>query len=61
MSAFVRENRITLGEIKTDEKSNEITAVPELLEMLDLKGAIVTADAMSCQTKEPVLIACNTI
>jgi predicted transposase YbfD/YdcC len=51
VSAFVRENRITLGEIKTDEKSNEITAVPELLEILDLKGSIVTADAMSCQTK----------
>lgn len=51
VSAFVRENRITLGEIKTEEKSNEITAVPELLEMLDLKDAIVTADAMSCQTK----------
>jgi predicted transposase YbfD/YdcC len=51
VSAFVRENRITLGKIKTDEKSNEITAVPELLEMLDLKDAIVTADAMSCQTK----------
>jgi len=51
VSAFVSENRITLGEIKTDEKSNEIAAVPELLEMLDLKGAIVTADAMSCQTK----------
>lgn len=51
VSAFIRENRITLGEIKTEEKSNEITAVPELLDMLDLKGAIVTADAMSCQTK----------
>ena len=51
VSAFVSENRITLGELKTDEKSNEITAVPELLEMLDLEGAIVTADAMSCQTK----------
>ena len=51
VSAFVQENRITLGEIKTDEKSNEITAVPELLDMLDLEGAIVTADAMSCQTK----------
>lgn len=49
VSAFVRENRITLGEIKTEEKSNEITAVPELLEMLDLEGSIVTADAMSCQ------------
>lgn len=51
VSAFVQENRITLGEIKTDEKSNEITAVPELLDMLDVEGAIVTADAMSCQTK----------
>ncbi|MGL6197243.1 MAG: ISAs1 family transposase [Thermoguttaceae bacterium] len=51
VSAFVSENRITLGEIKTNEKSNEITAVPELLEMLSLEGAIVTADAMSCQTK----------
>lgn len=51
VSAFVSENRITLGEIKTEEKSNEITAVPELLEMLDLEGAIVTADAMSCQKK----------
>lgn len=51
VSAFVSENRITLGEIKTDEKSNEITAVPELLELLDIEGAIITADAMSCQTK----------
>lgn len=49
VSAFVSENSITLGEVKAAEKSNEITAVPELLEMLDLKGAIVTADAMSCQ------------
>lgn len=51
VSAFISENRITLGEIKTEEKSNEITAVPELLEMLDLQGSIVTADAMSCQKK----------
>jgi len=51
VSAFVSENRITLGEIKTEEKSNEITAVPELLDMLSLEGSIVTADAMSCQTK----------
>lgn len=51
VSAFVSENRLTLGEIKTDEKSNEITAVPELLELLDIEGAIITADAMSCQTK----------
>lgn len=51
VSAFVGENSITLGELKTEEKSNEITAVPELLDMLDLEGAIVTADAMSCQRK----------
>ena len=49
VSAFVAENHITLGEIVTEEKSNEITAVPELLEMLDIKNNIITADAMSCQ------------
>lgn len=57
VSAFVSENRITLGEIKTDEKSNEITAVPELLEMLELAGTIVTVDAMGCQTKTAAKIA----
>ena len=50
VSAFVAENQITLGEIATAEKSNEITAVPELLDLIDVEGAIVTADAMSCQT-----------
>lgn len=49
VSAFVSENHITLGELKTEEKSNEITAVPELLEMLEIKNCVVTADAMSCQ------------
>jgi predicted transposase YbfD/YdcC len=49
VSAWVAENQITLGEIKTDEKSNEITAVPLLLDMIDVEGSIVTADAMSCQ------------
>lgn len=49
VSAFVAENQITLGEIVVDEKSNEITAVPELLDLLDVEGAIVTADAMNCQ------------
>lgn len=49
ISAFVANNHITLGEIVTEEKSNEITAVPELLEMLDIKNNIITADAMSCQ------------
>ncbi len=40
---------IVLGQVKTDEKSNEITAIPELLDMLFIKGAIVTIDAMGCQ------------
>lgn len=49
VSAFVAENQITLGEITVDEKSNEITAVPALLDLIDVEGSIVTADAMSCQ------------
>ena len=44
-------NRLVLGQLKTDEKSNEITAIPELLRMLALKGCIVTIDAMGCQTE----------
>lgn len=51
VSAFVTENQLTLGEITTQEKSNEITAVPELLDSLDISGSIITADAMSCQKK----------
>ncbi len=49
ISAFVAENQLTLGEVTVEEKSNEITAVPELLELVDVKGSIVTADPMSCQ------------
>lgn len=49
VSAFVAENQITLGEIVVEEKSNEITAVPELLDLIDVEGSIVTADAMNCQ------------
>ena len=51
ISAFVAENQLTLGELTVEEKSNEITAVPELLDLMDVKGSIVTADAMSCQKK----------
>ena len=40
---------MTLGQVATDAKSNEITAIPELLELLDLTGAVVTIDAMGCQ------------
>ena len=47
--AFASEAGIVLGQVKTSEKSNGITAIPELLEWLDLRGAIVTIDAMGCQ------------
>lgn len=49
VSAWASKNRIILGQIKTEEKSNEITAIPELLDMIDVKGSIVTIDAMGCQ------------
>ena len=49
VSAFAAENQITLGEITTEEKSNEIKAVPELLKFMDITNSTVTADAMSCQ------------
>jgi predicted transposase YbfD/YdcC len=48
VSAWGCEQRLVLAQIATDAKSNEITAVPKLLEMLTLKGAIVTADALNC-------------
>jgi len=49
VSAWASEARLTLGQIAVDSKSNEITAIPLLLELLDLKGATVTIDAMGCQ------------
>ena len=49
VSAFAKENGLCLGQVKTSEKSNEITAIPDLLELLALKGCTVTIDAMGCQ------------
>jgi len=49
VSAFAARPRLVLGQVKVAEKSNEIVAIPRLLEMLDLEGAIVTIDAMGCQ------------
>lgn len=49
VSAFVCGHGITLGQVKTEAKSNEITALPELIEALDLAGSTVTLDAMGCQ------------
>lgn len=49
VSAWATQNRVVLGQLKTAEKSNEITAIPELLQVLDVSGCIVTIDAMGCQ------------
>ena len=49
VSAWATANGLSLGQVAVDEKSNEITAIPRLLELLDLNGAFVTIDAMGCQ------------
>jgi len=49
VSAWATENHLVLGQVKVNEKSNEIPAVPELLTLLDVSGCIVTADALHCQ------------
>ena len=49
VSAWASQQGITLGQVAVDSKSNEITAIPQLLEMLELHGAIVSIDAMGCQ------------
>ena len=49
VSAWVREDGIALGQIRTEEKSNEITAIPKLLASLDIQGGVVSIDAMGCQ------------
>jgi predicted transposase YbfD/YdcC len=57
VSAWASENGLTLGQVKVDDKSNEITAIPKLLEVLDVKGCIVTIDAMGCQKDIAALVA----
>jgi predicted transposase YbfD/YdcC len=49
VNAWSSANGVVLGQLKTEEKSNEITAIPKLLELLEIKGCIVTIDAMGCQ------------
>ena len=51
VNAFSHKNGVCLGQVKVDDKSNEITAIPKLLELLIIKGAIVTIDAMGTQTE----------
>lgn len=50
VGAWAAANGITLGQVKVNQKSNEITVIPELLNALDLQNCIVTIDAMGCQT-----------
>ena len=51
VSAWASSNQVVLGQLKTDEKSNEITAIPQLLKLLDISGCIITIDAMGTQKK----------
>lgn len=51
VSAWADSNRLVLGQIKVDDKSNEITAIPELLKALEISGCLVTIDALGCQTE----------
>jgi hypothetical protein len=49
VSAWGNANKMVMGQVRTDEKSNEITAIPKLLEVLEIKGCIITIEAMGCQ------------
>jgi predicted transposase YbfD/YdcC len=51
VSAWAADSGLTLGQTATEQKSNEITAIPKLMELLDIRGATVTIDAMGCQKK----------
>lgn len=51
VSAWATLNHISLGQVVVDEKSNEITAIPKLLDLIDVSGGMVTIDAMGCQTE----------
>jgi predicted transposase YbfD/YdcC len=57
VSAWASEEGIALGQVATDAKSNEITAIPQLLEQIDLAGTLITIDAMGCQKEivEPIV------
>jgi hypothetical protein len=50
VSASATANGVALGSVATDQKSNEITAIPELLKLLDISGCLITTDAMGCQS-----------
>lgn len=56
VSAWSHDNQLTLGQVKVNEKSNEITALPALLENLDISGAIITTDALNTQKNSARII-----
>lgn len=56
VSARAEKNQLVLGQIKVDEKSNEIAAIPEILQVLDLSGCIVTTDAMEYQQEIAAIV-----
>ncbi len=56
VSAFAARQRLVLGQVKVDDKSNEITAIPRLLAMMEIEGAIVTIDAMGWGLRNPHLL-----
>jgi predicted transposase YbfD/YdcC len=56
VSAWASANRLVLGQVKVDNESNEITAIPQLLEVLELAGCIVTIDAMGCQKEIAAMV-----
>lgn len=59
VSAWASENELVLGQIKVDKKSNEITAIPQLLKLLDIEGSVITIDAMGTQTHIAEMIVEN--
>jgi predicted transposase YbfD/YdcC len=59
VSAWACDNNLVLGQIKVDEKSNEITAIPKLLDVLSIENSIITIDAMGCQTEIAEKIIAN--
>ena len=60
VSAWAGKNSMVLGQVKVDQKSNEITAIPELLDLIAIEGCIVTIDAMGCQKAIAKKIAMKT-
>jgi hypothetical protein len=56
VSAWAANNGVVLGQVKTEEKSNEITAIPRLLKLPEVKGCLVTIDAMGCEKQSAVEI-----